>query len=145
MKTRATLSSTGWSVCSGSYANGRDDIMTSEASSMNTTRLKEAIDRHRRRLMAMDRVEGVGGSTPTDDPARRCIVLHVGVIDAPPELPRALDGHPAHRASIGDRQENGKQDQGQEDREETTFTRTMSSPGLGAALSPRSAVRAVVI
>ena len=95
--------------------------------------------------MAMDPMEGVGGSTPTDDPARRCIVLHVGVIDPPPELPRALEGHPAHRVSIGDRQENRKREEGREDREEPTFTRTMSSPGLGAALSPRSAVRAVVI
>lgn len=95
--------------------------------------------------MAMDRVEGIGVTTPTDDPARRRIVLHVGVIDSPPELPRTLDGHPAQRASIGNRQENRKREEGQEDREETTSTPAMSSPGLGAALSPRSAVRAVVI
>ena len=112
---------------------------------MNTTRLKEAIDRHRRRLMAMDRVEGVGGSTPTDDPARRFVVGYLGVIDSPPELRGALNGHPARCASIGDRQENRKQNEGQKDRKETTSTPAMSSPGLGAALSPRSAVRAVVI
>ena len=69
---------------------------------MGITSLKEVIDRHRLRLMAIDGVEGVGVSTSIDDPARRCIVVYVGVIDPPPELPRTLDGYPVEiRKSSG--------------------------------------------
>lgn len=55
---------------------------------------REAIERHRQRLMQIDGVVGVAFGAPTGSPERRCILVYATVDDWPPELPRQLEGYP---------------------------------------------------
>lgn len=66
---------------------------TLKETSMKKPNLQEVIERHRKRLLKIDGVVGIGAGAPASDPNRRCIIIYASVDDWPSELPRELDGY----------------------------------------------------
>jgi hypothetical protein len=60
---------------------------------MNQLSPKQVLERHRKRLMKLTGVVGVGfGLSPTN-PGKRCLLVYVSVADRPPGIPAQLDGY----------------------------------------------------
>ena len=61
---------------------------------MSQLSLREVLEAHRRQLMKIDGVVGVGIGLCEDDPSKKCIVVYITSKDRPAELPDELEGYP---------------------------------------------------
>lgn len=56
--------------------------------------IRAVIERHRRRLLEIAGVVGVGAGMSAAEPRRPCIHVFADLDEWPPDLPRELDGFP---------------------------------------------------
>lgn len=61
---------------------------------MANKNMKEAVDRHRERLMQLPGVTGVAVGLSKTDISKRCILVYVTIDEWPAGLERVIDGHP---------------------------------------------------
>ena len=68
--------------------------------SVSDLSLKECLERHRKKLIALPGVVGVAlGLSPRD--SRRCLLLYTDATADPDALPKELDGHPVEIVQTG--------------------------------------------
>lgn len=63
--------------------------------------LREAVDEHRKEIMAIDGVVGVAVGLSPNRPDLKCILVYVTMGEWPPDLPTELEGHPVDIVKTG--------------------------------------------
>jgi hypothetical protein len=61
---------------------------------MSQLTLREVVEKHRRRIMKIPGVVGIGVGGSGNDPGTRCVHVYVQTQDWPAELPRTLGSYP---------------------------------------------------
>jgi hypothetical protein len=60
---------------------------------MQSSSLKEVVERHRKRIIQLRDVSGVGVGVSPKDPSKPCILVYVTTNDWPEGLEREIDGY----------------------------------------------------